>query len=201
MITTSIHKIAALLISLVLLASCSKTNTDPSKGNNSRASVPDNLHIAFATPDWQKQIDCTHLDMPPYAVSEDLLAISGTSASTLVTFYFVYPRKSADVALATNIKKYGVSDVAAIESPFQIAMKLPLDDDKLDAAHGRLVSNAGNSADEYTEITGIEKTGTEGDFDVYNIKGKYAFTGRVLPENGVSKKVTGTFHFKIKAAK
>ena len=188
----------------LLIASCSKSN-DPSPDSNNdpgNSTIANNLHIAFKTPDWQRQIDCTHLEMPPVSVGDNTFMISGTSASTLVTFYFCYPRKSAVLAQASNVKKYGVSDVAATGDVFEIAMKLPQSGDKMGTEHGRLVSNEGNGQGEYTEIVSIEKTGTDGAYDLYNIKGRYAFKARLLPDNGTDiKPVSGTFHFRIRAEK
>jgi len=196
-------KILPLLLGLgLLIASCGKSN-DPSPDNNDdpgSAPIANSLHIAFKTPDWQRHIDCTHLEMPPTALGDNTFMISGTSASTLVTFYFAYPRKSAMLAQPSNIKKYGVSDVATPGDFFEMAMKLPLSEDKLSTEYGRLVSNEGNSQDEYTEITSIEKTGSEGSYDLYNIKGRYAFKARLVPEDGsADKPVSGTFHFRVKA--
>jgi len=187
-----------------LSVSCNKAD-DPSPGSNNNpgnGSIANSLHIAFKTPDWQRHIDCTHLEMPPAPVDGNTFMISGTSASTLVTFYFCYPRKSAALAAASNIKKYGVSDVMATGDVFEMAMKLPQSEDKMGTEHGRLVSNEGSGPEEYTEIVSIEKTGTDGAYDLYNIKGRYAFKARLVPDNGTGiKPVSGTFHFRVKAEK
>ena len=80
-------------------------------------------------------------------------------------------------------------------------MKCPLDDNKFDLSDCRLVSKAGNSETEFTEITEIKRIGTEGEYVVFQIKGRYGFNSTLVKASGneAGEYVKGTFNLKVRA--
>ncbi|MGK6351247.1 hypothetical protein [Parapedobacter sp. DT-150] len=198
------------IVGLFLVASCAKTNLGPDDPDNPDApggsggnAIPNSLHLAFETPDWKRQIDCTHLDLSPGdAADPEVVYVRASSASAFTTFTLSYPKYASELEKAENIGIYPVGRFNSIPGSFQYTMKLPLDDDKLDVSFGRLESKAGQSDTEFTEITEIKRIGTDGDYGVFQIKGRYGFNSTFVNSGSVSesgKYVKGSFHLKIRA--
>lgn len=77
------------LISIVL-SSCS---TDENNDADVTNPVVLDLHLAFKTPDWQRKIDCTLLDLYPSFVNDTTSSVRATSASTKEAFWFHLSQK------------------------------------------------------------------------------------------------------------
>lgn len=192
---------ASCVVGLFLMISCAKTDAGPD-GPDNPDGIPNGLHIAFETPDWKRQIDCSHLDLNPTDTpNPEVVFVFASSESTRNTFMLSYPKYAADLEKAGNIRRYAVGKYNTVAGPFQYAMKLPLDDDKLDISHGRLESKAGQSETEFTEITEIKRVGTDGNYGVFQIKGRYGFNSTLVKssDSGPGKYVKGTFYLKVRA--
>jgi len=174
----------------------SNENSDPGKGlviGNGDA-VDNTLHMAFKTPDWERKIDCTHLDLDPIGLNDSTSYVSATSASTNETFYFSFPRDSSAMVRSSNIKKYGIVRVGANIKPFEFSQTLPI----IANSTTKLVSLAGSSSDSYNEVLEIKYIGVKGNYAQFQIKCRYSMSmGEILNESN-KRLVTGTFHFKVK---
>ncbi|GGG91435.1 hypothetical protein GCM10007415_27550 [Parapedobacter pyrenivorans] len=197
---------ASCVLGLFFMMSCAKTGSGPDDPDgpdrDSGGAIPNSLHIAFETPDWKRQIDCSHLDLNPTdAPDPQVVFVFASSESTRNTFMLSYPKYAGDLEKAGNIRRYPVAKYSAVAGPFQYAMKLPLDDDKLDVSYGRLESDAGDSETEFTEITEIKRVGTDGNYGVFQLKGRYGFHSTLVRSSGnePGKYVKGTFHLKVRA--
>lgn len=189
--------ITNILICLILV-SCSKDETN--NDNNRSDSIPQTLHIYFEAANWKREIDCSRLVLTPVDSDGENYYVIASSESTAVTFRFSYPNTATELSKSSHLKKYAVSDFTDLNAPFQLAMKLPIDAGKIDPANGRLVSNAGFSDTEYTEIVKIEPAGKEGEYAVFEIQGRYAFKARIVDGAGTGTEnspVKGTFKFRI----
>ncbi|QDH78774.1 hypothetical protein FKX85_06890 [Echinicola soli] len=185
-----------LLLTIVLqVASCSMVRdedgsdpTDPE--NQTEAEIPSNLHFAFKTEDWERQIDCTHLDLD--ATSSELLM--ATSQSTGSKFYFVVPASSSEMAKAANLGKYPIG----IEEYFSMALILPMSQ----GSETRLKSEIGSSeSDSFNEVVSITLDSSEGAFDFYSVKGRYKMKMEGIEDEALNKTCSGTYHFKIRTAR
>ncbi|KAA9332067.1 hypothetical protein F0P96_11290 [Hymenobacter busanensis] len=168
---------------------------DPTPTDNG---VTESLHFAFKTPDWQRQIDCTHLDLNAYGgFGTTTYYTSATSASTNSTFYLSYPKDSSAIVAATNLKKYPIADYGqSTELPFRFSLKLPT----TEGSTGRLVSKAGESADVFNEIVAVKYAGRDGSEAKFDVKGRYQMQVSELNTTNV-KTVTGTYHFRIRTTR
>ncbi|PPL04686.1 hypothetical protein [Parapedobacter indicus] len=189
------------ILCALLIASCEKKTPNPDEDQTESTTIPNSLHIAFETPDWKRQIDCSHLDLYPSSVNDEVFYVFASSQSTLNTFVFSYPSRASELEKPASKGRYPVAEYANPTGPFQYGMKLPLDDDKFDITYGRLVSNAGDSETEFTEITEIKRVGTEGEYALFQIKGRYGFNSTLETPSGteVGNYVKGTFHLKVRA--
>jgi len=194
----------AFILCALIATSCAKNESNPQEEDKPDGNaIPNSLHIAFETPDWKRQIDCTHLDLQPSDMASDntIFYVIASSESTRNTFVLSYPKHASELEKPGNIGKFPVAEYRNPTGPFQYGMILPLDDDKLDASHGRLVSKAGNSATEFTEITEIKRVGTDGTYALFQIKGRYGFNSTF--QKGLNDEagdyVKGTFHLKVRA--
>jgi|GEM_PF-855643 len=193
-----ITKSFLLLGGLLFLASCAKNdNVDQLKAPDKAKEIPNSLHIAFETPDWKRQIDCSQLDLYPNRVAayyperniwdgptliDDVVWVGARSASTQNYFMLSYPKTVEALENPDNLRRYPVAEFGTITGPFQYAMELPLDE-RLNKSGQWLASRAGESTSEFTEITEIKRVGTEEpdgrntiySYAIYQIKGRYAF--------------------------
>jgi hypothetical protein len=196
------------LILLVLLSAsfiaCEKESSDPSNddkepgkgiviGSNGGA-VDNTLHLAFKTPDWERKIDCTHLDLDPIGLNDSTSYVSATSASTNETFYFSFPRDSSAMVRASNIKRHGITRVGANTKPFEFSQTLPI----IASSTTKLVSLAGLGSDSYNEVLEIKYIGIKGNYAQFQIKCRYSMNTAESNNESNKKLVTGTFHFKVK---
>ena len=195
------------LILLILLSAsfmaCEKSSDGPSNeslgsdkgpviGNGD--AVDNALHMAFKTPDWERKIDCTHLDLDPIGLNDSTSYVSSTSASTNETFYFSFPRDSSVMVRSSNIKKYEITRVGGNKKPFEFSQTLPI----IANSTTKLVSLAGSSSDSYNEVLEIKYIGVKGNYIQFQIKCRYSMSmGETLNESN-KRLVTGTFHFKVK---
>lgn len=129
------------LVVIISFTACEEEDTTPEVVSNT-------LHFAFKTPDWERTIDCTHLDLEPMYASDELDYIFATSASTKSTFFLVLPSDVNEYAKPENIKKYAISEHGEItEGPFSFSLKLPVTQDG-----SYLYSEFGQSEESYNEI-------------------------------------------------
>ena len=187
-----------LLGTLLLVGACAKNDDvdDPTDSGKTKE-IPSSLHVAFETPDWKRQIDCSHLDLYPNRVATyyperniwdgptvipDVVWVGARSASTQNFFMLSYPKTAEALDDPANLGRYPVAEFGTITEPFQFAMTLPLDE-RLGQSNQWLFSEAGESPTEFTEITEIKRVGIEepdGEntiyrYAIYQIKGRYAF--------------------------
>lgn len=188
---------SAALLLLVSFSSCEIENIEDDPGTNPSGSISNSLHFNFKTPDWERNIDCTHLDLPSFLLDEETYYTFATSQSTNSTFYISYPKDSSVMVQEGNLKKYAITEYGMNQAPFQFSLKLPLND----GSSQRLVSQAGHSTDSFNEIVSIQYDGYVGDESVFKIKGRFQMLTSVIGEEGVQKTVSGTYHFKIKTSR
>ena len=131
--------------------------------------VSESLHFNFKTPDWERKIDCTHLNLPSYSLSEEIYYTFATSQSTKATFFLSFPSDSSEIVKAANLKQYAIKEYGANDAAFQLSLKLPLND----GSSKRLLSKNGQSETSFNEITAITYLGHEEGEAVFKIKGKY----------------------------
>lgn len=189
---------SVMLFGVLMFAACAKNdNPDPLTDSDKAKEVPSSLHIAFETPDWKRQIDCSHLNLYPVpvrtyypekgiwdgpALIPNLVWAGARSASTQNYFMLSYPETAEELEKPDNVGRYPVAEFGTITGPFQYAMELPLDE-RLNKSGQWLASRAGESESEFTEITEIKRVGTEEPdgrntiyrYAIYRIKGRYAF--------------------------
>ena len=160
-----------------LLFSCASSDDNDSANANSNVSggnsseVSSTLHMAFKTPDWERFINCEHLDLQPIE-STNTFGVSATSASTNETFYFTYPKDSSALRNPANLKRFGIAGYLENSQPFEFSQKLPATDGSTD----RLISMPGLSDDSYNEVVGIEYVGKEPKYAVCRVKCRYKMT-------------------------
>lgn len=176
----------------VILASCSLIGVGeepiPTGG------ISESLHFNFKTPDWERKIDCTHLDLPAFGLSEGISYTFATSQSTSSTFFISYPSDSSDMVNPANLKKYGITGYAENEEAFQFSLKLP----PTEGSSERMVSKAGMSENSYNEVTAITYVGHDAGEAIFKIKGRYEMITTLIGEESNEKIVSGTYHFKIR---
>ncbi|AGA77708.1 hypothetical protein [Echinicola vietnamensis] len=165
--------------------------SDPSDPENQPENqIPTSLHFAFKTEDWERKVDCTHLDLD--ATKSTLL--KATSQSTGSTFYFVVPSSSTEMAKAENFGKYPIGT----EEYFSMAQVLPVSQ----GSDSRIRSKAGfDEENSFTEIVSITHAGTATDYEIYRVKGHYQMQMEGVEDEGLTRTCQGTFHFKIKTTK
>ncbi len=177
----------------VLLIACNK---DDSKNTRTKGeSIPESLHLSFATPDWNRHIDCTHLDLDPVGLDSSIFYVSATSGSTKETFFFTYPKDSSDLVDPANLKRYSIREYGKHTGPFEFSQKLPVTALSTDW----LISMDGNSAAEYNEVVAVKYVESTDKYASFQIKCRYEMNTYVHTNTSNIKRVTGTYHFKIKA--
>jgi hypothetical protein len=189
----------SIITATLLLFSCSSSDT---KDNNTNpTTVSDNLHMAFKTPDWERTIDCTLLDLNPTVYNDSTYAVSATSASTKEIFCFTYPKYSSKIVNPNYLKKHKIMSIYDNNAPFQFSQKLPLNENSLDDLSKKLVSSEGISATEYNQVIEVKYLSSEGNYDVFRVKCKYEMKMYLPATPEVIKPVSGTFTFKIRTIK
>ena len=187
---------AGIVLFIAGTMSCKKSD-ETSDDNGTKTEVSDNLHISFKTPDWERTIDCTHLDFNPMSTTLGVYFVGGSSESTKQSFQFSYPEDSSAIVAPSNLKKYPIFTYGTNDRPFQFSQKLPLTSGSAD----RLISTPGFSNDEFVEVTQVKHVGSTATNALFQIKGKYSMKAYLLSDTAQKKLVTGTFHIKIKTTK
>ena len=154
------------LISIVLTS----FTTDEAKNSDNSNPASLDLHFAFKTPDWERKIDCTLLDLYPIVFNDTTSGVSAYSASTKEAYCFTYPKDSSDIVRPHTYKKYKVMEYYSNEEPFQFSQKLPLYQNSLNNPTTKLVSNEGFSDTEYNEVTEVKYIKSEANNAVFRVK-------------------------------
>ncbi len=163
--------------------------------------VSDNLHLAFKTPDWERNIDCSHLDLYPTVYNDSTYGVTASSASTKEIFCLTYPKFSSKIVSPKYLKKHKIMSIYDNTAPFQFSQKLPLNDNSLDDLSKKLVSSEGFSGTEYNQVMEIKYVSGDGVYDIFRVKCKYEMK-MYLPLNlDAIKPVSGIFTFKIRTLK
>lgn len=181
---------------LIILNSCS--NDDP---NSNTATNNQDLHMAWKTPDWERKIDCSELNLDPIFFNDTTYAVSAYSASTKQAFCLTYPKDSSEIVRPKTYKKYKITEYYSNEEPFQFSQKLPLNESSIDDLTKKLVSKAGFSTTEYNQITEIKYLKSEKQYAVFRIKGTYQMNSYLTLTPDVIKPVSGTYCFVIRTSK
>lgn len=202
----NIGKLILLGLFSVCLVACEKgsdenpdNNKEPDKGPviGNGNGVDNTLHMAFKTPDWERKIDCTHLDLDPIGLNDSTSYVSATSASTSETFYFSFPKDSSAMVKPSNIKKYQIVVTGDNKRPFEFSQKLPV----TAGVQNKLISTEGLTSSSYNEVVEIKYAGVKGNYAQFQVKCRYSMNMyEALNENN-KKLVTGTFHFKVKTTR
>ena len=187
-----------LVVILIVLTSCT---TDENKDLENSNIVSDDLHFAFKTPDWERKIDCSLLNLYPSFVNDTTSSVSATSASTKESFWFTYPKDSSEIVRPRTYKKYKIMEYGYNEEPFQFSQVLPLDASSLGNSSKTLVSKAGFSVSEYNQVTEIKYIKSEAQYAVFKIKGVYEMKTYLPLTPDVIKPVSGTFTFLVRTSK
>ncbi len=187
-----------LIIISTILTSCS---ADENKDSDSSNPASLDLHFAFKTPDWERKIDCTLLDLYPSFVNDTTSSVSATSASTKESFWFTYPKDSSEIVRPRTYKKYKIMEYGYNEEPFQFSQVLPLDASSLGNSSKTLVSKAGFSVSEYNQVTEIKYIKSESQYAVFKIKCAYEMNTFLPQATDVIIPVSGTYAFIIRTSK
>src|SRR5690606_1019974 len=103
------------ILCALIAISCAKNDTRPQEDNQPDGSAISNtLYIAFETPDWKRQIDCTHLDLYPFDLGSNnqFVYVFASSESTRNTFVLSYPKYASELEKPGNIGKFPVAEYA-----------------------------------------------------------------------------------------
>ena len=190
--------ITCLVVILIVLTSCT---SDENKDLDNSNIVSDDLHFAFKTPDWERKIDCTLLDLYPIVFNDTTSGVSAYSASTKEVFCLTYPKDSSQMVRPRTYKKYRIMEYYLNEEPFQFSQKLPLDESSLDDLSKKLISKAGFSSTEYNQVIEIKYIKSEAQYAVFKIKGVYGMKTYLPLTPDIIKPVSGTFTFIIRTSK
>ncbi|PJJ59339.1 hypothetical protein [Hymenobacter chitinivorans] len=177
------------------LASCFEDGkeNDPSPSQT----VSESLHFAFKTPDWERHIDCTALNLGFSTVSTKVAYVGATSASTSASFYFTYPADSSTLVQPSALGKYAIGEYQDNSGAYELSHKVPT----TDGSSGRLVSLAGKADNSYNEILAVKYVGHEGKYSLFEIKARYQMQMQEILNGtrGVIKPVSGSFKFRVRA--
>jgi len=174
-------------------------NKEPEKGTviGNGNGIDNTLHLAFKTPDWERKIDCAHLDLDPIGLNDSTSYVSATSASTNETFYFSFPKDSSAMVRSSNIKKYKIAVTGDNKRPFEFSQKLPV----TSGVQTKLISVEGLTSGSYNEVVEIRYTGIKGKYAQFQVKCRYSMNMYEALNESNKKVVTGTFHFKVKTTR
>ncbi|AMM50991.1 hypothetical protein TH61_07065 [Rufibacter sp. DG15C] len=189
--TYRVFALALTCLSLCFLTACPSDDPEPTP------EVDDSLHLAFKTPDWERKIDCTHLDLPSMQHNATTYYTFASSASTRNSFFISFPKDSSAMVAAGNLKQYSIKNFGDVSGPFQFSFKVPV----TEGSSTYLVSQEGFSAQEFNEITAIKYVGASGSEAIFQLKGKYQLSALELNSNGVKKNISGTYHFKVRTTR
>lgn len=190
--------IVSLFLSFIIYSFLTSCSSEEDGNDTGGGSVSNALHLKFKTPDWERTINCEHLDLMPVSAGQNAFAVSATSASTNETFYFSYPRDSSAMNSVSNYKKYEIVSYGTNDAPFQFSQKLP--DNQ--GSNDRLISMEDrNSTTYYNEVEKIEYVGHEANYSIFKVKCKYNMRTYLLSNEATIKDVSGTFHFKIRTTR
>lgn len=173
--------------------------TSDTESKNSIAT--DDLHLAFKTPDWERRIDCTLLNLYPIAFNDTTSGVSAYSESTREAFCLTYPKDSSEIVRPHTYKKYKVMEYYSNEEPFQFSQKLPLNESSLEDLSKKLISKAGFSEIEYNQVTEIKYIRSEAQYAVFKIKCAYKMKTYLPSTPDIIKPVSGTYTFIIRTSK
>lgn len=178
------------------LASCFEKSKEDDPTPTS-TTVSESLHFAFKTPEWERQIDCTHLNLGFSTVSAKVAYVGATSASTGASFFFTYPADSSALVQSTGPGKYAIGEYQDNSGAYELSHKVPT----TDGGSGRLVSLAGLAANSYNEILAVKHVGHEGKYSLFEIKARYQMQMQEIVGGvrGVTKPVSGSFKFRVRA--
>lgn len=191
-------KIAFRIIAILMLTTGFYSCTESSDSN---ATVSDNLHMAFKTPDWERNIDCSKLDLTPEVINDSTFGVGAMSASTRESFFFTYPRYSSKIVSPKYLRKHKIVAVDDNNAPFQFSQKLPLNANSLDDSSKKLVSAEGFSDTEYNQVIEVKFISSEANYDIFRVKCKYEMKMYLPLTPEITKPVSGTFTFKIRTTK
>ncbi len=178
------------------VSSCKKEENNSLDTNPTE--VDNSLHFSFKTFDWERKVDCSHLDLFGNTVNDSTLSVWVPSASTNATFIFNYPADSSKMVSIKNLKKYGIADlVSNVYTPFTLGLKLPL----TQGSSERLLSNTGFNQNEYCQITEIKYLKSDAKTAKFAVKGKYSLQARLLNSESAPKLITGTFNWVVNTSK
>ncbi|MFD2164568.1 hypothetical protein ACFSJU_19335 [Paradesertivirga mongoliensis] len=186
------YKLFLIALSVSAVFACQKGDDDDS--SEETTGIDNTLHLAFKTPDWERKIDCTHLNLDPIFLDDVTYYVSATSASTQETFYFSFPRDSSEMVKPSNIKKHAIVVTGANSSAFEFSQKLPV----TAGAQSKLISEAGLSDNSYNEVVEIKYVGVSNNMALFQVKCRYSMVMHEALNETNKKTVTGTFHFKVK---
>lgn len=196
--STSLKFYKLFFFSLVILfGSCS---SDENK-DGSDSDVSEALHLSFKTPDWEQYINCDKLDLIPHETNDSTNVVFATSASTRETFFFSYPKDSSKIVKAKLLSKHKIMEYGSNNEPFQFSQKLPLDANSIDDTARRLISAEGLSDTEYNQIIDVKYVKSEADYAVFTVRCKYEMKSYLESTPETTKRITGTFAFKIRTTK
>src|SRR5688572_6085667 len=184
-------------LSLFLVLAMPGCGDDEEKDDNPTPGITESLHFNFKTPDWERNIVCERLDLPAIDLDSTTYIVSATSASTLSTFYFSYPKDSSQIVKPASLKKYSIKRVGNYDGPFQLALKLPV----TEGSNQRLISKDGLSADAYNEIVAVTYDGHNATEAFFKVKAKYQMQTAEVNDPSLQKTVSGTFHFRIRTTR
>src|SRR3546814_11613351 len=86
-------------IIVCLASSCATNDANPEDNEQTGGkAVPNSLHIAFETPDWNRQIDCSALDLYPIAANDEVAYEVASPETTRLIFALSYPTFSRALA-------------------------------------------------------------------------------------------------------
>ncbi|NRF39125.1 hypothetical protein [Pedobacter foliorum] len=202
----NVSKLILLVLFSACIIACEKgggenpdNNNEPDKGPviGNGGGVDNTLHMAFKTPDWERKIDCTHLDLNPIGLNDSTSYVSATSASTNETFYFSFPKDSSAMVKPSNIKKYQIVVTGRNKKPFEFSQTLPI----TAGSQTKLTSSEGLTSSSYNEVVEIKYTGVKGDFAQFQVKCRYSMNMYESQNESNKRLVTGTFHFKVKTTR
>ncbi len=192
-------KIMVLTVIALSLFSCSETtNTEDNANPNT---VSDNLHVAFKTPDWERNIDCSDLDFFPEAYNDSTYGVRASSLSTKISYCLTYPKDGSNIIKPKYLKKHKIMSIYGNTAPFQFSMKLPINQNSLDDLSKKLVSSEGFSATEYNQVMEVKYLSTEADYMLFRVKCKYEMKTYLPLTPEIIKPVSGTITFKIRTTK
>ena len=182
-----------LFMVFLTIISCSKSTDNLVDSNG----ISNELHLSFATPDWDRTINCDQLNLFPKILNDSTNYVAGTSASTAETFCFSLPPDSSQMVNKTNLKRYSIKNFYENNAPFQFSQKLPLNS----GSNLRLVSMDSLTNFSYNEVTEINYIGFEATFCLFKVKCKYIMLAKEVGNETNIKPITGTFHFKVRTSR